>query len=42
MGLGVLTIILNYMNIFGEFRSYLLFVGLGLIGVGFAVSTRWY
>lgn len=42
MGAGVLVIILNYMNIFGGFKNYLLFVGLGLMGLAFAVSTRWY
>lgn len=42
MGAGVLVIVLNYMNIFGEFKNYLLFVGLGLMALAFAVSTRWY
>lgn len=42
MGAGVLVIILNYMGIFGTFKNYLLFVGLGLMGAAFAVSTRWY
>ncbi len=42
MGAGVLVIILNYMQVFGTFRNYLLFVGLGLMGAAFAVSTRWY
>lgn len=42
MGVGVLVIVLNYMAVFGTFRNWLLFVGLGLMGVAFAVSTRWY
>ena len=42
MGAGVLIIVLNYMNIFGTFHNSLLFVGLGLMGLGFFVSTRWY
>lgn len=41
MGSGVAVIILNYMP-FWDFRAYLLWAGLGLMGVAFAVSTRWY
>jgi hypothetical protein len=41
MGSGAAVIILNYLPIW-DFRTYLLFVGLGLIGVAFAASTRWY
>lgn len=41
MGAGVALIILNYMPLW-EMRMYLLFVGLGFIGLAFAVSTRWY
>lgn len=41
IGLGALVIIVNYAG-FWEFKSYLLFVGLFLMGLGFAVSTRWY
>lgn len=40
MGTGVAVIILNYMPILGGFRNWLLFLGLGLMGVGFAVSTQ--
>lgn len=43
MGAGVIIIVLNYMQLIGgEFHNSLLFVGLGLMGVAFAVSTRWY
>jgi hypothetical protein len=44
LGLGVLIIIGNYFAdaIFGpgSFKTYLLFVGLGLMGASFAVATR--
>jgi len=43
LGAGTLIIILNYMELFGgQFQNYLLFVGLGLMGLAFVVSTRWY
>lgn len=41
-GAGVLVIVLNYVQIFGPFKNYLLFVGLGLLGLAFAIATQWY
>lgn len=41
MGAGIVLIITNYMG-FWEFRNAFLFIGLGLMAIAFAVSTRWY
>jgi LPXTG-motif cell wall-anchored protein len=45
MGIGVLMIVLNYLGVIpgtGRQASNLyLFLGLGLIGVGFLMSTAW-
>lgn len=41
--IGVLAIILNYMGLFGgQAQNPILFAGLGLIAVGFLLSTRIY
>lgn len=39
MGLGIAIIVLNYMPLW-TFQNWILFVGLGLMGVSFAVSTQ--
>jgi hypothetical protein len=42
MGVGVLVILANYMNLIGGQASQTwLYVGLGLIALGFLASTRW-
>ena len=42
MGVGVGVIIGNYLNLLpGEFESRYLFLGLGLITVGFIMTTRY-
>jgi len=45
MGLGVVTIVLNYVGLVpgtdGQAQNLYLFVGLGLIGVGFIGTTFW-
>lgn len=41
MGAGVLVIVLNYMGLFGGAQQQWLYVGLGLIAVGFVGATRW-
>jgi hypothetical protein len=40
IGIGVVLILLTY--VFWNGRPLTLFVGLGLIGLAFAVSTQWY
>jgi small-conductance mechanosensitive channel len=40
IGVGVVLILLTY--VFWNGRPLTLFVGLGLIGLAFAVSTQWY
>lgn len=40
IGAGIVLILLTY--IIWDGRPLTLFTGLGLIGVGFAVSTQWY
>jgi hypothetical protein len=52
MGLGVLIIVLNYVNLLpftgtGPFsglgtKNWPLFTGLGMIALGFALATQWY
>lgn len=39
---GVIVIAGNYMQIFGVADNWRLFYGLGLIGAGFGVATRWH
>ena len=45
MGVGVLMIVLNYVNKMpwtgGQAANWPLFGGLGLIGLGFLMSTAW-
>lgn len=42
IGAGVALIIANYMNLVpGGTQPYWLWVGLGLIAVGFGAATRW-
>jgi len=45
MGVGVLTIVLNYMHLMpfshGQTQGYYLWVGLGLIAAGFVLATQW-
>jgi hypothetical protein len=41
MGLGVLVIVLNYMGLVpGDTQQLYLWLGLGLIAVGFALATQ--
>jgi len=40
IGVGVVLILMTY--VFWNGRPLTLFVGLGLIGLAFAVSTQWY
>jgi hypothetical protein len=43
MGLGVLSIVLNYLGVLpGGTSNMWLWVGLGLIGLGFIGTTFWY
>ena len=43
MGLGVLSIVLNYLGVLpGGTSNGWLWVGLGLIGLGFVGTTFWY
>jgi hypothetical protein len=39
--LGVLIILLNYLSVFGTPSGWLLLLGLVVIGVGFALATRY-
>lgn len=41
-GVGVLTILLNYLGAFGNASNVYLFVGLGLVVCGFIAATRWH
>ncbi|MEX2275064.1 MAG: cell division protein CrgA [Actinomycetota bacterium] len=42
MGIGVVTIVANYVfGIEGTARNLYLFIGLGLIALGFIGTTRW-
>ncbi len=41
MGVGVAVIVANYLNLLpGEFENRYLFLGLGLITLGFIMTTR--
>jgi Cell division protein CrgA len=42
LGVGMLVIIGNYMELWGPAANWRLFYGLGLIAVSFVLATRWH
>lgn len=41
IGAGILTIIFNYTGLLWETANTALWLGIGLIAVGFGLATRW-